>query len=153
MKLVSVSITAFGKLKNVAFNFADGVNILQQANGFGKSTLCAFVRAMLYGLNYGYKLVDGIRTNDVIKYMPWDSSSKFGGSMEIAHEGKTYRIERFFGATAKSESCIVTDTSTGQQLNVANPGEHFLGLTVDSFDRCTYLPQEYVAIARQTFLY
>ena len=146
MKLVSVSITAFGKLKNVAFNFADGVNILQQANGFGKSTLGAFVRAMLYGLNYGYKLVDGNRTNDVTKYQPWDATGKFGGSMEIAHEGKTYRIERFFGATAKSESCIVTDTSTGRQLNIPNPGEHFLGLTVDSFDRCTYLPQEYVAI-------
>lgn len=146
MKLVSVSITAFGKLKNVAFNFVDGVNILQQANGFGKSTLCAFVRAMLYGLNYGYKLVDGNRTNDVTKYAPWDATGKFGGSMEIAHEGKTYRIERFFGATAKSESCIVTDTSTGRQLNIPNPGEHFLGLTVDSFDRCTYLPQEYVAI-------
>ena len=146
MKLVSVSITAFGKLKNVAFNFADGVNILQQANGFGKSTLCAFVRAMLYGLNYGYKLVDGNRTNDVTKYAPWDATGKFGGSMEIAHEGKTYRIERFFGATAKSESCIVTDTSTGRQLNIPNPGEHFLGLSVDSFDRCTYLPQEYVAI-------
>ena len=146
MKLVSVSITAFGKLKNVAFNFADGVNILQQANGFGKSTLCAFVRAMLYGLNYGYKLVDGNRTNDVTKYQPWDATGKFGGSMEIAHEGKTYRIERFFGATAKSESCIVTDISTGRQLNIPNPGEHFLGLTVDSFDRCTYLPQEYVAI-------
>ena len=146
MKLVSVSITAFGKLKNVAFNFADGVNILQQANGFGKSTLCAFVRAMLYGLNYGYKLVDGNRANDVTKYAPWDATGKFGGSMEIAHEGKTYRIERFFGATAKSESCIVTDTSTGRQLNIPNPGEHFLGLTVDSFDRCTYLPQEYVAI-------
>ena len=146
MKLVSVSITAFGKLKNVAFNFADGVNILQQANGFGKSTLCAFVRAMLYGLNYGYKLVDGNRTNDVTKYQPWDATGKFGGSMEIAHEGKTYRIERFFGATAKSESCIVTDTSTGRQLSIPNPGEHFLGLSVDSFDRCTYLPQEYVAI-------
>ena len=146
MKLVSVSITAFGKLKNIAFSFADGVNILQQANGFGKSTLCAFVRAMLYGLNYGYKLVDGNRTNDVTKYQPWDATGKFGGSMEIAHEGKTYRIERFFGATAKSESCIVTDTSTGRQLNIPNPGEHFLGLTVDSFDRCTYLPQEYVAI-------
>lgn len=146
MKLVSVSITAFGKLKNVAFNFADGVNILQQANGFGKSTLCAFVRAMLYGLNYGYKLVDGNRTNDVTKYQPWDANGRFGGSMEIAHQGKTYRIERFFGATAKSESCVVVDLATGRQLDVTNPGEHFLGLTVDSFDRCTYLPQEYVAI-------
>ncbi len=146
MKLVSVSITAFGKLKNVAFNFADGTNILQQANGFGKSTLCAFVRAMLYGLSYGYKIVDGVRTNDVTKYMPWDATGRFGGSMEIAHNGKNYRIERFFGATAKSESCVVVDLATGKQLNIANPGEHFLGLTVDSFDRCTYLPQEYVAI-------
>lgn len=146
MKLVSVNITAFGKLKNVAFDFVDGVNILQQANAFGKSTLCAFVRAMLYGLNYGYKTVDGVRTNDVTKYMPWDLTGRFGGSMNISHEGKTYRIERFFGGTARSESCVVVDLSTGRQLDIASPGEHFLGLTVDSFDRCTYLPQEQVTI-------
>ena len=147
MKLVRANITAFGKLKNVAFDFADGVNILQQQNGFGKSTLCAFVRAMLYGLNYNYKVTSGVRQNDVTKYKPWSGSTQFGGSLEVYHQGKTYRIERFFGSTAKNESLQVIDLSTGKQLAIACPGEHFLGLTVDSYDRCTYLPQEQIDIA------
>ena len=146
MKLVRVNITAFGKLKNVAFDFADGVNILQQQNGFGKSTLCAFVRAMLYGLNYNYKLTSGVRMSDVTRYKPWDSTAKFGGSMEICHQCKHYHIERFFGSTAKNESLTVVELATGRQLNIPYPGEYFLGLTVDSYDRCTYLPQEQIDI-------
>ena len=147
MKITKVDITAFGKLKNVALQFGDGVNILQQQNGFGKSTMCAFVRAMLYGLGYTYKTTNGVRANDVTKYMPWDATGKFGGSMEISHQGTHYRIERFFGSTAKSESLQVVDLSTGKQLPIACPGEHFLGLTVDSYDRCTYLPQEQIELA------
>ena len=147
MKITKVNITAFGKLKNVALDFADGVNVLQQSNGFGKSTMCAFVRAMLYGLNYTYKTTNGVRANDVTKYMPWDATGKFGGSMEISHNGAHYRIERFFGSTAKSESLQVVHLSTGKQLPIACPGEHFLGLTVDSYDRCTYLPQEQIDLA------
>lgn len=147
MKIVSVNVVAFGKLSNVNINFDDGINLLQQSNGFGKSTLCAFVRAMLYGLNYSYKTTEGVRANDVTRYMPWDSTQKFGGSMQICHEGKNYRIERFFGNTARAESLQVVDLSTGKQLDIANVGEHFLGLTVESYDRSTYLPQEYVEIA------
>lgn len=147
MKIVSVNVVAFGKLSNVNINFTDGINLLQQSNGFGKSTLCAFVRAMLYGLNYSYKTVEGVRANDVTKYMPWNSTQKFGGSMQIYHEGKTYRIERFFGNTARTESVQVVDLSTGKQLDIANVGEYFLGLTVESYHRSTYLPQEYVEIA------
>lgn len=147
MKIVSVNVIAFGKLHNVNINFDDGINLLQQSNGFGKSTLCAFVRAMLYGLNYSYKTTEGVRANDVTRYMPWTSTQKFGGSMQICHEGKNYRIERFFGNTARAESLQVVDLSTGKQLDIANVGEHFLGLTVESYDRSTYLPQEYVEIA------
>ncbi len=147
MKITSVNVQAFGKIKNLSLAFGEGVNLLQQTNGFGKSTLCAFIRAMLYGLNYNSKLVDGVRTNDVTRYMPWDSTQKFGGSMEISHQGKNYRIERFFGATARSESLQVVDLSTGKQLDVTNVGEHFLGLTVESYDRSTYLPQEQVELS------
>lgn len=147
MKIVSVNVVAFGKLNNVNLNFADGINLLQQSNGFGKSTLCAFIRAMLYGLNYSYKTVEGVRANDVTRYMPWNSSQKFGGSMQVCHEGKNYRIERFFGNTSRAESLQVVDLSTGKQLDIANVGEYFLGLTAESYDRSTYLPQEYVEIA------
>lgn len=147
MKIISANIVAFGKLKNMTINFASGVNLFQQDNGFGKSTLCAFIRAMLYGLGYNYKTIDGVRVNDVVRYKPWDCTSAFGGSMQIEHNQKQYRIERFFGNTARSESLQVVDLSTGKQLDIPCPGEHFLGLTVDSYDRCTYLPQEQVELA------
>lgn len=147
MKLISANIVAFGKLKNMTVNFASGVNLFQQDNGFGKSTLCAFIRAMLYGLGYTYKTVDGVRVNDVVRYKPWDCTGTFGGSLQIEHNQKQYRIERFFGNTARSESLQVVDLSTGKQLDIPSPGEHFLGLTVDSYDRCTYLPQEQVELA------
>ncbi|MBQ8433983.1 MAG: AAA family ATPase [Clostridia bacterium] len=147
MKLISANIVAFGKLKNMTVNFASGVNLFQQDNGFGKSTLCAFIRAMLYGLGYTYKTVDGVRVNDVVRYKPWDCTGTFGGSLQIEHNQKQYRIERFFGNTARSESLKVVDLSTGKQLDIPSPGEHFLGLTVDSYDRCTYLPQEQVELA------
>lgn len=147
MKLISANIVAFGKLKNMTVNFASGVNLFKQDNGFGKSTLCAFIRAMLYGLGYTYKTVDGVRVNDVVRYKPWDCTGTFGGSLQIEHNQKQYRIERFFGNTARSESLQVVDLSTGKQLDIPSPGEHFLGLTVDSYDRCTYLPQEQVELA------
>ena len=79
MNIISANIVAFGKLKNMTINFASGVNLFQQDNGFGKSTLCAFIRAMLYGLGYNYKTIDGVRVNDVVRYKPWDCTGTFGG--------------------------------------------------------------------------
>ena len=148
MKIVNVSVVAFGKLQSVNLSFNSGVNVLQNKNAFGKTTFAAFVRAMLYGLNYSYTKEGDERVNDVTRYCPWGFGGKFGGSMTVEHNGATYRIERFFGATARAEVLSVTNESTGAAVDVSGGvGEYFLGLTADSYDRSTYFPQEAVELA------
>ena len=43
MKIVNVSVVAFGKLQSVNLSFNSGVNVLQNKNAFGKTTfgVCA----------------------------------------------------------------------------------------------------------------
>ena len=145
MKIISIHAQSFGKLDNFSLTLKDGVNVIHDVNGFGKTTLASFIRAMLYG--FTYKTVDGIK--DSSRFAPWQGAARFGGSMVVEHEGVTYRIERFFGATASRETLSVTNDKTGKSLdlNGMQVGEYFLGLTADSYDRSAYFPQEAVKLA------
>ena len=148
MKIISVNISSFGKLTNWKHDFSNGVNLLKEDNGFGKTTLCAFIRAMLYGIGYNYTKVGDERINDVKRYMPWGSNGLFGGSMVVEHNGENYRIERFFGSKATQEQLSVIRLSTGKSVPITTSvGEYFLGLTADSFDRSAYIPQESVEMS------
>ena len=144
MKIVSLSVASFGKLKGVNLNFRDGVNVINNINGFGKTTLASFVRAMLYGLNY----TKSKGVSDVTRFTPWDGAGKYGGSMTVEHNGEQYRIERFFGSSAKQETLSVISLKTNKQLALdTEVGEYFLGLTADSYDRSAYFPQEAVELS------
>lgn len=143
MRILSVNVVAFGKLKNVGIKFQNSLNVLRNVNGFGKTTMASFIRAMLYGFTYSRS---GGAT-DASHFQPWGSSERFGGSLTVEHNGEIYRIERFFGATARLESCSVTNEKTGKaEFWQMEPGEYLLGLTADSYDRSTYFPQEAVAL-------
>lgn len=145
MKIQSIHVQAFGKLNDVNIKLRDGVNVLQNVNGFGKTTLASFIRAMLYG--FAYKTTGGVKDNT--RFAPWQGSGRFGGSMTVEHDGQTYRIERFFGATARQETLAVTNEQTGKPLDLQGmqPGEFLLGLTADSYDRSAYFPQEAVELS------
>ena len=49
MRLIQCHIENFGKLHDVTIDFHEGLNQICQKNGWGKSTLGAFLRVMLYG--------------------------------------------------------------------------------------------------------
>ena len=144
MKIVSLSVKSFGKLSNVNLSFKSGLNVISNVNGFGKTTMASFIRAMLYGFTY-------TRTKgatDASHYAPWGSDEKFGGSMTVEHNGETYRIERYFGKVARAEMLTVTNAKTNKPLNVSTSlGEYFLGLTAESYDRSAYFPQEAVELS------
>lgn len=49
MKLIRCEIQNFGKIRKGIYEFKDGCNAFCERNGWGKSTLAAFIKIMLYG--------------------------------------------------------------------------------------------------------
>ena len=49
MKLIELYIENFGGLSRYSLKFQDGMTVIEEPNGFGKTTLAEFIRAMFYG--------------------------------------------------------------------------------------------------------
>ena len=139
MKLISLYIENFGGLSRYSLSFEDGLTVIEAENGFGKTTLAEFIRAMFYGFPRKAKTLDKSRRQ---KYMPWNGG-KFGGNLIFESEGVVYRLERSFGATPKGDSFSLTDLSTGKKSSRFSEeiGLELFGLDTDAFERSTYLPQ------------
>lgn len=139
MKLISLYIENFGGLHQYALNFSDGINTVTEPNGFGKTTLAEFIRAMLYGFPRKTKTLDKSRRR---KYMPWNGG-QFGGNLVFEHQGRRYRVERTFGAIPKEDTFLVIDLATNKRTSRFSEdlGQELFGLDADSFERSTYLPQ------------
>ena len=50
MIIEKLNIKAFGKLRDYNLELAPGVNIIEGENESGKSTLCAFIKFIFYGI-------------------------------------------------------------------------------------------------------
>ena len=139
MKLISLYIENFGGLHQYSLDFSDGLTVIQEANGFGKSTLAEFIRAMFYGFPRKAKTLDKNRRQ---KYTPWQGG-KFGGNLTFRLDGKDYRMERTFGATPKGDHFQLIDLSTNKKSDRFSEeiGLEIFGLDADSFERSTYMPQ------------
>ena len=96
MRLIDLHIDGFGKFHDLDLRFAEGMNILYGHNEAGKSTLHAFLQAMLYGLERRPGIGSAAKLHK--KYRPWDAPERFGGTLRLAHEGSIYRIVRDFNA-------------------------------------------------------
>lgn len=96
MRLIDLHIDGFGKFHDLDLRFAEGMNILYGHNEAGKSTLHAFLQAMLYGLERRPGVGSAAKLHK--KYRPWDAPERFGGTLRLAHEGQVYRIVRDFNA-------------------------------------------------------
>ena len=105
MKLLECHVDNFGRLSNFDYQFSDGLTVIQEPNGFGKSTLAAFIKAMLYG--FPRTAGRNIASNERKKYLPWQGGT-YGGSLDFEFEGISYRVWRTFGKTAATDFLSVT---------------------------------------------
>ena len=140
MKIIEVHIQHFGALHNKRFSFTDGLNVLCENNGFGKSTLLGFIKAMFYGFfNTSAKTLE---SNDRKKYLPWDATS-CGGSLTFEYDGGLYRIERTFGTSTKGDSLRVYDERLGKETEKFGdvPGEELFGIDAEGFLRSLALSE------------
>ncbi len=123
MRLIDLHIEGFGKFHDLDLRFAEGMNILYGHNEAGKSTLHAFLQAMLYGLERRPGIGSAAKLHK--KYRPWDAPERFGGTLRLAHEGRIYRIVRDFNADdlsadgAATATASTIDTGLSQMKNIA----------------------------------
>ena len=85
----------FGNMNGRKIEFADGFSHLVLPNGWGKSTLCAFLRVMLYGLNTARRDTQQA-LSDKTRYVPQDGHA-MSGRLEIEWNGRAVTIVRQTG--------------------------------------------------------
>lgn len=140
MKILKIYIENFGCLKQYTKEFSNDITIIEENNGFGKTTLANFIKAMFYGFSGQKK---NVNENDRLKYAPWQGGL-FGGYLDFELNDKKYRIERFFnpvGSTKDSFKLIDLNTNKPSKDFTKNIGEELFGVDVEGYIRSSYLPQ------------
>ena len=140
MKLLRINIENFGKLNGYRWELNDGLNTLCEDNGFGKSTVAAFIKAMLYGLPASTKR--NLDKNERKKYVPWQGGV-YGGSLEFSCDVGAFRIERFFGAKEANDEFRLFDLATNKPSDAFSPdvGIELFGIDAEGFARSAFLSQ------------
>lgn len=140
MRLIACHIENFGKLSNLNINFNDGINIINEPNGWGKSTMAAFLKAMLYG--FDTKKEPGAFEKERKLYRPWQGGA-YGGELDFQIDKKKYRISRTFGTTEKTDEFHLYDLDTNLEVDDYSSaiGEEIFDLDRASFKRSIYIAQ------------
>lgn len=139
MKITELYLKNFGKFHEKHFYIRDGVQIIYGENEFGKSTIHAFVRAMLFGLERGRGRAAG--KDAFSRYEPWENPGSYAGVMRFCCGGRAFRLERSFGRLERRVSLVCEDD--GEELSVEHGDLDMLlgGLTAASFDSTVSIGQ------------
>lgn len=141
--LIRTMSASFGKLRNQTLALGEGLNIIQAPNEAGKSTWCAFLSAMLFGINSRERDRVGYIA-EKNRYAPWDGQAMSGrlacrtGDRELVITRATRRP----GAPMGEFQAVYAGTGepvpglTGQ-----NCGEALLGVSREVFERSAFIRQ------------
>ena len=140
MRILNCYVKNFGTLSNFNLNFEKGLTVIKEDNGFGKSTLAVFLKAMFYG--FPKRSGHSIDTNERMKFAPWQGGI-FGGRLDFEVEGRKYRVERTFGAREKEDTFKLLDLVSGGESEdySSDLGVELFGMDAESFERSIYASQ------------
>lgn len=130
----------FGKLEHETLTLEPGLNVVEAPNEWGKSTWCAFLTAMLYGIE---TRVHSTKTAlaDKERYLPW-SGSPMSGRIDLCWNGRNITIERSTKGRAVFGQFRAYETDTGlevAELTASNCGQMLLGVEKSVFMRAGFL--------------
>lgn len=138
-------IENFGKLSNFTYDFDQGINIICEENGWGKSTLTAFIKVMLYGLTKkpASEVKDKELGDERRRYEPWQGGV-YGGEMIFSVAEKVYKVKRIFGETAKKDKFYLYDGISNKESKdyTDNLGVELFHIDSASFERTILLSQQ-----------
>lgn len=143
MRILEIHIDGFGKLVDYHWVPSDGFNVVLGANEAGKSTLLAFIRAMLYGLNARKNMRD-LQADPRRRFLPWSTKATYGGSLLLEHGGIRYRINRRFGEVKRDDSLQVYYEDSNTIVNLPRqdePGDYLFSISEDEFVNTVFIQQ------------
>lgn len=152
--LIQRMSAAFGRLRNETIQLQGGLNILEAPNETGKSTWCAFLTAMLYGINSRERDRAGFIA-EKNRYAPW-SGAAMAGRLDCRVDGVDLTITRSTRrqtAPMAEFQAVYADTGTAVDgLSGANCGEALLGVSREVFERSAFIRQSGLAISQDAGL-
>ena len=139
MRIYAMTAT-FGKLEHETLTLQPGLNIIEAPNEWGKSTWCAFLVAMLYGIE---TRVHSTKTAlaDKERYAPW-SGTPMSGRIDLNWKGRDITIERRSKGRSIFGVFRAYETESGlevPELTADNCGQQLLGVEKSVFTRAGFL--------------
>ena len=140
MKLIACHVENFGKLHQMDFSFSEGVHVICEENGWGKSTLASFLKVMFYGFKNERARDD--YSNERKRFRPWQGGV-YGGSVTFSVGKKTYLLTRIFGMKEKEDVFSLKDavTNLDSEDYTSNIGEELFQIDRTSFEKTVFLSQ------------
>ena len=114
MQITEIYIKNFGKFSDTRFELSDKIHVFYGENEYGKSTIYAFIKAMLFGLERGRGRA--ALNDNFSRYEPWENPNYYAGTMRFTSGGKHFFLERHFDRYGKSARLICEDD--GEELSV-----------------------------------
>lgn len=152
MKIRSMTAT-FGRLEHETLTLQPELNVVDAPNEWGKSTWCAFVVAMLYGLDTRSRSSRN-PLPEKERFVPW-SGSPMSGRMELEWNGREITIERATRGRVPLGEFRAYETESGlpvPELNAANCGAQLLGVERSVFQRAGFIRLTDMAVTQDDAL-
>lgn len=139
MKILSMT-AVFGGLNGATLRLEPGMNVISAPNEWGKSTWCAFLAAMLYGVDTTQRSTRGSLA-DKEKFAPWSGQS-MEGTLRVEHRGRDITIQRRTRGRVPLGDFQAYETRTGvavPELTAENCGQELLGVEKSVFLRTGFI--------------
>ncbi len=152
MRIKKMTAT-FGKLKNSTLELDGGLNIITAPNESGKTTWCAFLNAMLYGVDTSERDKAG-HVSVKTKYRPWDGGGMVG-TMEVESAGRELTIQRTTKGTSPMKNFIAMRTGTAEfvrDMDSDTAGEKLTGVSRAVFERTAFISRPDIRVSQTSEL-
>lgn len=141
----------FGVLDGRQIRFEDGLNVLYLPNEGGKTTLCNFLRVMLYGLNTSKRDTRN-QLSDKTRFRPADGNP-MSGLLQLEWKGREIIISRQTGkgtAPMQEFSAVYADTGEPcEELTAKDCGKILTGVSEEAFQSSAMLDGQDQALSAE----
>ena len=139
----------FGTLNHATLSFDKGLTVFALPNEAGKSTWCAFFRAMLYGMPARERSSAGYLAEKE-RYRPWRGGEDAFGRMVVFFHGRNIVLQRTFSETGRTKEFKAYYEDTGSdvsEFSEENCGEILCGVGREAFEKSGFIAHNSMASA------